>query len=523
MSSVIHTLLSAPGTATTAPSWAQQAWAEIGQWFTATPGWIYYTAAGLIIGAGVISSIRIAIGRHTTKRQVKSDKFLTFLAAAVATGVVATGMWKFFGDVLHIANPWARGALFAFFEIAMLASAFRSRRFRLDRAARRENNPNTLDARIDVDGIAVWVLATLSGLFAAADEPTTTGKAVRIVAPLLAAWMWERGLAGELMQFTRGGKRLNLRLTPERVLVWLGVAEPSGRQIGEVDRKRRIALFARTAYRYNLMLEQGVKGWRVSYTGWRLRRLTESANEHLKLATDQEALGEVRAQLALMYGVKDGTSRAAVADLRPLAPAERLAISDRPFTPPADPHPSQQDSQPTLTEITDSLARRLARHSQPAKATVRTRVLKTFAPERAGAYSVENPAANAPASPVEKPAAKPVASPLAKAAKPARAPISGLGDAGPESVRKLAAAFARKPGGTNAELAKLARVSIGSANRHLPKIRAAANGSGDATASQESAQPASQPTVPITRIENPKPTVHEGVNGNTPNLTGGTE
>lgn len=88
-----------------------------------------------------------------------------------------------------------------------------------------------------------------------------------------------------------------------------------------------------------------------------------------------------------------------------------------------------------------------------------------------------------------------------------------LADDGPDSVRKLAAAFARKPGGTNAELAKLAKVSIGSANRHLPKIRAAA-------ASPEkpverpapSQRPSQSPLIP-TRIESPKPYVNQGVNG----------
>jgi hypothetical protein len=458
--------------------WAQ-AWAQIEQALHAIPVPAWYITAGLVIVAGLLASVRIAVAGKKNTRRRKSDKVLTFLAAAVATGVVATGMWKFFGDVLHITNPVGRTALFAFFEIAMLASAFRSRRFRLDRAAKRDVDPDDPDPRIDVDGIAVWVLATLSGLFASADEPTVTGKLVRIVAPLLAAWMWERGLAGELMQFTRSAKHINWALTPERILVWLGAADPSGRQIGEVARKRRVAKFSRTAYRLQIMKEDAAFKWRIGWVRWRLRRLTESANEHLNLATDRALLGEVRAQLALLYGVEDGTSRKAVADLHPLEPAEQLAIADRPFAPPSQ-DGSQEPSRRPLRILAPRFAKASQRRSLRASRTARTLL------RREGVN--ESPAANALERAAEKAPERAVASAPAKAAKPARTPVEAIGDDGPESVRKLAAAYARKPGGTNTELAKLAKVSVGSANRHLPKIRAAANARENSDDSQERAQ-----------------------------------
>lgn len=471
------------------------AWTWVSDILGTVPTGAWWALASTVITVGMISSTRLALGKHNPRR-LKSDKFLTFLAAAVATAVVATGMWKFFGDVLHIANPYARVALFAFFEIAMLASAFRSRRFRLDRASRRQADPGHVDTRIDVDGIAVWVLATLSGLFAAADESTTAGKLVRVVAPLLAAWMWERGLAGELMQFTRSTKGLNLRVTPERVLVWLGIAEPSGREVGEVDRKRRVAQFARTAYRLNMLTEQERAGWRVSWTRWRLRRLTEAANEHLKLATDQVLLGEVRAQLALLYGVEGGTSRAAVADLHPLAPVERLAIADRPFAPSSQ-EDSQGHSQRALRLLPERFAKASARRSHQASRTSRMLLRKVIVSE------------NLPANPSESTPANPAATAAAKPARAARKPIPAATEDGPESVRKLAVAYSRKPGGTNAELAKLAKVSLGSANRHLPKIRAAANGSANSDDSQERSQAA---LIPV-RIDHPKPLVSHGMNG----------
>lgn len=462
-----------------------EAWAWITELLAAVPDAVWYLAVAAIVVAGLISSIRIALGRRTTTRRVKSDKFLTFLAAAVATGVVATGMWKFFGDVLNIANPYARAALFAFFEIAMLASAFRSRRFRLDRAAKREHSDLEVDNRIDVDGIAVWVLAALSGLFAASDEPTTSGKVVRVVAPLLAAWMWERGLAGELMQFTRGVKRLNWTLTAERVFVWLGVAEPSGRAIGDVDRKRRIAQFARTAYRYNLLVEQGRTGWRVSWTRWRLRRLTESANEHLKLATDTGALAEVRAQLALLYGVEDGTSRRAVDDLHPLRPVERKAIAAKPFEPATAP---TDDASEYASEAGHEPATIIANPDAPWTVG---RDDKTFALHPA--YAEANEAATTDASTGATPEPR---KPAVKRA--AKAATDGVH---PTAV-KLAKYLAKYPADTNVELAKRMRVG----DRTVSRYRAEAEAF---IAAQKAAR-----LAPITTpIPEPKPAVTHGVNG----------
>ncbi len=459
----------------------------------ATPHWIWYGAAGTVITAGLISSIRIAIGRKTTKRQVKSDKFLTFLAAGVATGVVSTGMWKFFGDVLHIANPFARVALFAFFEIAMLASAFRSRRFRLDRAAKRETHPDHVDPRIDVDGIAVWVLATLSGLFASADEPTTTGKLVRVVAPLLAAWMWERGLAGELMQFTRSGNRPNMRITTERVLVWLRLAEPAAQEVGAVDRKRRVAQFARTAYRLHMLTDNDSKNWlatlRVAWLRWRLRRQTEAANEHLKLATDSVLLGEVRAQLALLYGVEAGTSRDAVRDLTPLRPPTRLAIAATPYVAPTTPplgecpgevEPATGDANPDASEPANDVA------TDPATQD---------------ANSHANEDATEPAIQVANEDAKPNA--IRVATRRAKMPAIEDANTGahPNAI-KLAKWLAKYPDATNLELAK--RMPCG--ERTVSRYRAEAEAF---IAAQNSSE---QPKIPET-FPLPKAPVTRGVNG----------
>jgi hypothetical protein len=283
-------------------------------------GSLAVVGGAVLIGVLGLVAIAALASRNRSKtadtpRPAKADRFMTFLGAAVATGVVATGMWRFFGDKLHIQNPAVRVALFAFFEIAMLASALRSRRFRIARA---KKAPSDQGERrdVDVDGIAVWVLALLSGSFAATDQTSAAAAGLRLVAPLIAAWLWERGLAGELSHFTRAKtRRITNRLSVERVLVALRLAEPTGRGIGEVDKARRLARLARTAFHLH-MLGKRARIRRAWWT-WRLRRQIEQANEHLSLATDPGVRAALRANLATLYQALTGTTPDAVKDLAP--------------------------------------------------------------------------------------------------------------------------------------------------------------------------------------------------------------
>lgn len=298
--------------------------------------------AAIATSAAVVALV--ASRRRNRHSGGKSDKLMTFFGAAVATGVVATGMWQFFGDVLHIDNPWMRAALFAFFEIGMLAEALRSRRFRLNRAQRadqraRERIERTktgqsvadLDAadsddrrQLDVDGLAVWALALMSGSFAAADQDTTAGVVLRLVAPIVAAWLWERGLAGELQQFRRPARRpsrINWTISPERVMVWLRLAEPTGREVNEIDRARRRAAFVTRAFRLHMLLTDGAMSWRIRIARWKLRRAGLDIMERFGVPE----LTAAQRDVATLYGIETGTAPDAVRHLTPWKPTAEAA------------------------------------------------------------------------------------------------------------------------------------------------------------------------------------------------------
>lgn len=157
------------------------------------------------------------------------------VGAVVPTILAAQGMASLAVDVLGFPIV-AAVALASFLELALVASAL------LARAAALAGRPGGADA------VAVWVVSATSGLLAGvhelmntAPDGTTTwsadpgavlAAAVRVVAPLVAAWLWER-----VLQAAR--------------------AEQAERTLAEVRRDRRFLAVARAALVVRRMEEAG--------------------------------------------------------------------------------------------------------------------------------------------------------------------------------------------------------------------------------------------------------------------------
>ena len=178
------------------------------------------------------AALRVAAGVRRALRGQQAEDVLTVAAAGLAQAVVMNGMWRFFGAVLHFSGA-ERISMFAFLEIAVMTAAFRARR-----------NMRQFHSA-GAEGAAVWVLSGLSAVFSALDARSGAEAVFRLAAPLVAAWLWHRGLGLERRRSS--GRTVHWRLTAERVLVWLGLAEPAQRDASEVDAHRRIARLARAA------------------------------------------------------------------------------------------------------------------------------------------------------------------------------------------------------------------------------------------------------------------------------------
>jgi hypothetical protein len=245
-------------------------------------------ALTIVFGRAILRASRSAwatLKTYLTNRPI--EDVLTIVAASIATGVSATGMWRFAEDVLHL--PFAlRVLLFAFIEVAIITSAVRARR------NMREN------FSAGIDGIAVWALTALTAVLSSMDARSLPEALFRLAAPLVAAWLWERGMAIERHRI-RGTGRINWRLTPERVMVWLGLAEVSDRTAGEVDAQRRRTRLSLAAKRARELRDSGASDRKQRAALAKLDKAFEEAAEHIGLGRDKQMQELVRAEVAALY------------------------------------------------------------------------------------------------------------------------------------------------------------------------------------------------------------------------------
>ncbi|MCH8614484.1 hypothetical protein [Arsenicicoccus dermatophilus] len=119
----------------------------------------------------------------------------TTAAAAIPTVLSAQGMVSVGTSALHLGTATAVG-LAGFLELALVASAL----------AARDATTRGRSARVDL--AATWVLSAVSGALSALHEVVTPAGVVltpmaglaalvRVVAPLVACWLWHRVVAGD--------------------------------------------------------------------------------------------------------------------------------------------------------------------------------------------------------------------------------------------------------------------------------------------------------------------------------------
>jgi hypothetical protein len=276
---------------------------------------LYRANQALIVSLGALAGVGLLLliaGRLRAMKEHRATlvvaNLLTVVAAALATMVSASGMWKFFTDILG--HTPLRIAFFAFLEIALFASALLARSRLLRDPASRSTG---------IDGIAVWVLAGLTATLSALDSDSFREVCLRLVAPLVAAWMWERALAAERnVRLGATAHHINWTITPERVFVWLRLAEAHDRDVTQVDRARRRARLARARLHLHLMHSKKTSRWRVRRAHNKVVKLAIQAAEHIGLADHPDAASEreaVQMYMATLYGLVEATSPQAVAHL----------------------------------------------------------------------------------------------------------------------------------------------------------------------------------------------------------------
>ncbi|MET8334330.1 hypothetical protein [Streptosporangium canum] len=239
-----------------------------------------------------------------------AEDTLTVIAAGIATVVSASGMWQFFERIMPGVDwPW-RLVMFAFIEVAVITSAVRAKR--------------SMKAKYSagVDGIAVWTLTSLSAVLSAMEAASLPEGVFRLAAPLVAAWLWERGMAIERHRIT-GLAGIHWRITPERILVRLGLAEAKDRTADEVDRQRRFTRVALAAKKVRVLREAGAKAKDVAKAQAKLETAYAAAHAHTGLGRDKELQETLAAETRSLFSAGELVNlEAASAWTKPAAPGD---------------------------------------------------------------------------------------------------------------------------------------------------------------------------------------------------------
>ncbi|WP_280393465.1 hypothetical protein [Nocardia wallacei] len=309
------------------------------------------------------------------KRGAALERAATLLTAAIASAVAAQGMYVFFAEATRMPTPLLL-LCFAFIELMVVTSAMRARRSQLDTGS------------AGVDGIAMWVLTIMSGVLAATHAGDLGVVLLRLLAPLIAAWGWERSMALERRQLTGQAGGLNWRWSPTRLLVRWGIADPTDRSTAEVAVERRLADLARAADKVRLVRTTGGSGRRERRVMQQLHRAIDKA------ADDGLVLGEPGIRERLAQHLEGRFAAYTLPDYTPRTDWSRPAVApEPPFTPDRGPGGGADIDE----ELDQLLAADTLRSAGPALA-VRTASADHPAPhgQTAPAPALPGPARTAP-------------------------------------------------------------------------------------------------------------------------------
>ena len=295
--------------------------------------WAGHAPVWQLIAAGVagLAALGTAVWLATRVRRFLAGHdpadLITAVIALAATTYAATGTWKYLTDAMGYGTD-LKVFLVAVVEGTQVAEALRARK----------NIRDTGSA--GVDGAGLWVLTGISAALSTSVAGNVREALGRAVIPAVGAWLWERALAPQrrAARSRRAAGPIRWRITPERVFVWLRLADAIDTDVITVDSARRVAKFLRVTDRER-------DGFR-----WPFTPAARAYRGRMKLIGDALRHGEpseVHAKL----------SRAAFADA-----LDRLGIADAPAESDSAPaeSPAPVEGESTAPQMTQTVSQPLS-------------------------------------------------------------------------------------------------------------------------------------------------------------------
>lgn len=206
--------------------------------------WATTASVWQLVAGGIAALLAVLVVWRTVRTSARALRrydladVITVVIAMATTVYAGAGNWQFLGKAMHY-GPDLRAVLVCALEGAVVVEGLRSRK-----------NIAAI-GKAGADGVGLWVLAGLSSLLASSASGSLQEAMGRLAIPLVAAWLWERLLAPQrrARKALREASPIRWRITPERILVWLRLADATDTDVSSVDAGRRVSRYLRATDR----------------------------------------------------------------------------------------------------------------------------------------------------------------------------------------------------------------------------------------------------------------------------------
>lgn len=229
-------------------------------------------------GAGVVFAVMLILA----VRRLSAVKLAVAVAVAIGIGTSVEGMYNLAVGPLKLHGVWLLIPA-VLFESAAIATGARAQAH-----AKQHGHPGRYAG-------TVWAFAFAAGVVTSLNGHSVAECAFRLVAPLIGTAVWYQSLSG-------GGKApdaITWVLTPRRLLVRIGLAQPGETDVISVHREQRINALTVRAHQFHhgaLLPKRWVR--------WRLRQLALAADDGM-VAAAQDRVARVHRIEALTAPVRD--------------------------------------------------------------------------------------------------------------------------------------------------------------------------------------------------------------------------
>jgi hypothetical protein len=262
---------------------SDMSWHHVQSWADRHP--VPSLAAGGAAVAIVLALVVLLAVKLRGKDRSVRVRGLVALGTLMATMVQASGMWHFFGNVMHMSVAY-KIVMFPFLEILILA-------FGLKALEKAEEAGNWL-----IYAAMLWILALSSGGMSASDSSGFREGLFRLLVAVVIAVLWtldllDLWLKARKKKAEEEGRPLETvrwRFTPREIGIRLGLASADGSTLSDLDANRHFERYLRVSDKLRILKEHDAKAAAIQRIAAREAKAKARLQRHARLHADPSAL-----------------------------------------------------------------------------------------------------------------------------------------------------------------------------------------------------------------------------------------